>query len=187
MDGDVVARWEAPDAGCVARGRERAGVQLKRIGLDEERRGDADLLVSELLANALQHGRPPVVLLVWRCVLHCAVVEVHDAGERMPVVPAPEVLAELDPMAESGRGLALMAALSQGRCGVLRLHTSGGKGMWFSLPLTVPQPAPVSVATLVATRVCTREVSTVDAAIFAPGSAPGPFPRPRAPFRPGAN
>lgn len=66
---------------------------------------DACLVVSELVTNALRHGRSDAVLRL----LHqdsCIRVEVLDEDTRLPVLLPP------DPRALSGRGLALVAALA---------------------------------------------------------------------------
>lgn len=76
---------------------------------------DADLVVSELVANAVVHGRPPLDLeLSWTVsgpappVLR---VEVHDGGAGAAASRAGARADSAD--AESGRGLLLVAALAQ--------------------------------------------------------------------------
>ena len=89
---------------------------------------DAALLcTSELVTNAVLHGRPPVVLEV--VVSSSSVrVEVHD-GDLSPVVRRRPV----DRESSSGRGLELVAALAE-RWG--SEATPGGKVTWFELPGT---------------------------------------------------
>jgi anti-sigma regulatory factor (Ser/Thr protein kinase) len=65
------------------------------------------LAVSELVTNALRHGRPPVNLHLGR---HESKVElgIQDAGDGPAAAPG-EVK---DPLAESGRGLGIVEAVS---------------------------------------------------------------------------
>jgi anti-sigma regulatory factor (Ser/Thr protein kinase) len=87
--------------------------------------GDAELIVAELVGNAVMHGSVPAGAAVpvglrlsgrGRGVL----IEVRDASDAMPV-PVPG----LDPGADGGRGLVLVAALSD-RWGAYRTR-GGGK------------------------------------------------------------
>lgn len=67
------------------------------------------LAVSELVANAVRHGRPPVWLELRRRPGQVR-VDVHD-GDPTPPPPAP---ADVHAGAESGRGLAITQALADG-------------------------------------------------------------------------
>jgi anti-sigma regulatory factor (Ser/Thr protein kinase) len=94
--------------------------------------GDAELLASELVANAAEHGDGrPISLALRRHTepggqpgLTC---EVTDTSPAMPKHKAP------GPDAERGRGLAIVAALAQSS-GVRT--TGAGKTTWFTLALT---------------------------------------------------
>ena len=66
---------------------------------------DALLLTSELVTNSVLHGGPPLVIAV-DCDGEQLQVRVRDGS---PAVPAPQEAAQSD---ENGRGLALVAALS---------------------------------------------------------------------------
>ncbi|MFF0446668.1 ATP-binding protein [Streptomyces sp. NPDC004609] len=69
--------------------------------------GTAELLMSELVTNALEHGHGTVGVRVWRTETQlCA--EVLSAGPRTARVR------EAGPYDESGRGLQLVAALADG-------------------------------------------------------------------------
>ena len=94
--------------------------------------GDAELLASELVANAAEHGDGTPITLAMR--RHAEpggrpgiTCEVTDTSPAMPQPGDP------GPDAERGRGLAIVAALA---------HTSGvrasqaGKTTWFTLALT---------------------------------------------------
>lgn len=90
----------------------------------------ATLLTSEVVTNALVHGRGEVRLSVDArdAVLH---VEVGDDEPRHPHVPAPGELS--DPLAEGGRGMRIVALLSSD-WGV-RDRSGGGKAVWFEVPV----------------------------------------------------
>ena len=86
---------------------------------------DVCLVVSELVTNALLHGRSDAVLRVVQS--HGAIrVEVQDDDTRLPLPSAP------DPQALGGRGLALVAALST-MWGTER--TAVGKTVWAEFDL----------------------------------------------------
>ena len=84
----------------------------------------AELLVSELVTNAVTHATRPISLRLLRTdTLLC---EVSDDDPRAPVMHQPE------PFAASGRGLYLVSKLAA-RWGVSRIPT--GKVVWFKLAL----------------------------------------------------
>ena len=94
--------------------------------------GDAELLASELVANAAEHGDGQPISLALR--RHPGpggrpgiTCEVTDTSPAMPRRTDPE------PDAERGRGLAIVAALAHST-GVRT--TPGGKTTWFTLALT---------------------------------------------------
>ena len=94
--------------------------------------GDAELLASELVANAAEHGDGQPISLALR--RHPGpggrpgiTCEVTDTSPAMPRRTDPE------PDAERGRGLAIVAALAHSS-GVRT--TPGGKTTWFTLALT---------------------------------------------------
>lgn len=83
------------------------------------------LLASELVTNAILHGRSEVRVEV-ACVDFHIRVTVHDENSRRPV------MVSQDPDALDGRGLALVAALSSD-WGVD--DEAEGKAVWFELPV----------------------------------------------------
>ena len=85
---------------------------------------DAALIAAELLANAVQHGEPPVVVCV-QGRQGALSIEVRDGSSRSPVQPAPST------SNMTGRGLALVEALSA-EWGVRR-EPGGGKTVWCEL------------------------------------------------------
>ena len=86
---------------------------------------NVQLLVSELVTNALFHGRPPVILRVIRLDRQVR-LEVEDTGHALPM----QVLSSGESM--TGRGLSLVSSLSTG-WGV-QATPAGGKVVWAELP-----------------------------------------------------
>lgn len=90
-------------------------------------RDAVELLVSELVTNAVMHARSPVDVAV---VLHRDVVRI-EVGDRSADMPQPQRPA---PDARSGRGLELVGQLASG-WGVQARQ--GGKVVWFEVPRRV--------------------------------------------------
>jgi serine phosphatase RsbU (regulator of sigma subunit)/anti-sigma regulatory factor (Ser/Thr protein kinase) len=87
--------------------------------------GDAELVVAELVTNAVLHGRPPITVRVVQ----------HAQGSRVEVVdfgPRPPVRIRDAGQSMTGRGLALVAALSS-EWGVEQVE-GGGKVIWAEIP-----------------------------------------------------
>ena len=96
---------------------------------------DAALVISELFANALQHGKPlpgEAVRAAWDLDGGCLRLSVSDGGGSTQ----PE-LGEPTPTTIGGRGLRIVARLSL-RWGTVSDHE--GTTVWAEVPLT-PQPA----------------------------------------------
>ena len=85
----------------------------------------AQLLTTELSANAIQHARTPFSVGVTHDDEGTLTVEVHDQNSALPVV------APYDPAALRGRGLLLVDALSR-EWGVTPVPDDG-KTVWFRL------------------------------------------------------
>lgn len=121
---DAVGDWSlAPEARSVARARELARDQLTDWGL-QELVDTTELLVSELVTNALRHGHGEIRL---RLLLDRTLVcEVWDADLAQP---RRRRARDTD---EGGRGLQLVGLLSEG-WGSRR--TPRGKTVWFELAL----------------------------------------------------
>ena len=110
-------------APAVARRRTRAVLNTWRVpGVLEP----LLLVVSELVGNAVRHGRPPVAMLLRRTPRGVR-VEVHD--ERSEATPSAAALSGAD--AESGRGLFLVDAVSA-ETGVEQVP-GDGKVVWATL------------------------------------------------------
>ncbi|GHD28932.1 hypothetical protein GCM10010313_70190 [Streptomyces violarus] len=123
-----VHTWRLPpDPAAVARARKLAGGQLAAWGLTEAA-FTTELIVSELVTNALRYGGAPIELrLIRDSTLIC---EVSDGSNTAPHLRRARVFDE------GGRGLLLVAQLSD-RWGTRQ--TSTGKTIWAEQPLpTVP-------------------------------------------------
>lgn len=115
-----IALRNVPDAAPVA----RAAVRELLAGTPfADRADDGELAVSELVTNAVLHGRDPIVL---RLVRTSSSVRI-EVGDGSPVSPS---FSMLDPTAVTGRGLMLISAASD-RWGVEPVPD--GKRVWFEL------------------------------------------------------
>ncbi|MFJ8595804.1 ATP-binding protein [Streptomyces sp. NPDC093598] len=94
----------------------------------------ASLGVTELLSNVHRHAQPDKTCTVeMELLLDRLTVSVRDGDPRMPVVEDPQDIA---PLATRGRGLAMVAAMSES-WGV-RPDGESGKVVWFTLPTSAP-------------------------------------------------
>jgi len=121
---DRIVCWDLPaQPAVVAEARARAARQLAAWGL-EEITFTTELIVGELLTNAIRHAEPPIQL---RMILDGALCcEVSDGSSTAPH------LRRVDRYDEDGRGLLLVAHLSE-RWG--SRHTRTGKTIWAQQPL----------------------------------------------------
>ena len=119
-----IVSWDLPpEPAVVAEARARTVRQLAGWGLDELA-FTTELLVSELVTNAIRHAQPPIQLrLILDGVLSC---EVSDGASTAPH------LRRADRYDEGGRGLMLIAQLAE-RWGTR--HTRTGKTIWAQQPL----------------------------------------------------
>jgi PAS domain S-box-containing protein len=119
LDADHVRIWDlAPDFAGVAEARRRAAAQVDAWGLAEAR-FVTELVVSELVTNAIRYGAEPIQLrLVYDRSLIC---EVSDGSSTSPH------LRRARDFDEGGRGLLLVAQLTT-RWGTR--HSSTGKTIW---------------------------------------------------------
>ncbi|MBW8485817.1 SpoIIE family protein phosphatase [Actinomadura parmotrematis] len=126
-----MASWQLePDPSMVPRARAQAAAQLAAWGL-ADLTDTVQLLVSELVTNALVHGAGAIGMrLVRMGTLRC---EVHDDGPELPR------LCQTGAHDESGRGLQLVSHLAE-RWGTDR--TDRGKVVWFEHALPDPGTGP---------------------------------------------
>ncbi|MBN0043626.1 ATP-binding protein [Streptomyces actuosus] len=102
----------------------------------------ASLGVTELLSNVHRHARPDKTCTVeMELLLDRLTVSVRDHDPRLPVVE------EADPLATCGRGLAMVAAVSESWGA--QPDGDQGKVVWFTLPTAATaRPAPTRVPRL---------------------------------------
>ncbi|MFG2867396.1 SpoIIE family protein phosphatase [Streptomyces sp. NPDC048338] len=113
-----------PEDAAPGRARQFARRALARWDL-EELSDSVELLISEVVTNAVRHAERPVSLrLLWTDVLRC------EVGDDSPQLPRQRRARDTD---EGGRGLAVVDALSS-RWGAV--PTYGGKAVWFEIDLT---------------------------------------------------
>ncbi|HEY9521992.1 MAG TPA: SpoIIE family protein phosphatase [Thermopolyspora sp.] len=119
FDQNHVVTWNVPpDPAMVAQARRETTARLKDWGL-EEVAGITELLVSELVTNAIRYAHGPVELrLIYNRVLIC---EVSDSGRTVPH------LRRAHTYDEGGRGLLLVAQFAE-RWGTRQTPT--GKTIW---------------------------------------------------------
>ncbi|MFF4171287.1 SpoIIE family protein phosphatase [Streptomyces sp. NPDC001744] len=118
---DVAYWFLEPEDAAPGRARRLARRALARWGL-EELTDSVELLVSEVVTNAVRYAERPVTLRLLRTdVLRC------EVGDDSPQLPRQRRARDTD---EGGRGLFLVNRLAR-RWGATRL--SGGKVVWFEL------------------------------------------------------
>ncbi|ATW50288.1 SpoIIE family protein phosphatase [Streptomyces xantholiticus] len=119
---DVAYWFLEPEDAAPGRARRLARRALARWGL-EELSDSVELLVSEVVTNAVRYAERPVTLRLLRTdVLRC------EVGDDSPQLPRQRRARDTD---EGGRGLFLVNRLAR-RWGATRLST--GKVVWFELP-----------------------------------------------------
>ncbi|MFI2346769.1 SpoIIE family protein phosphatase [Streptomyces sp. NPDC019443] len=119
---DVAYWYLDPEDAAPGRARRLARRALTRWGL-EELSDSVELLVSEVVTNAVRYAERPVTLRLLRTdVLRC------EVGDDSPQLPRQRRARDTD---EGGRGLFLVNRLAR-RWGATRLST--GKVVWFELP-----------------------------------------------------
>ncbi|MER7374836.1 SpoIIE family protein phosphatase [Streptomyces lanatus] len=129
LDPRHVADWDVePDPAQVPHARKFAVDQVDAWGL-EEASFVTELVVSELVTNAIRYGEPPIRLRLIRDT--SLICEVSDASNTAPH------LRRARAFDEGGRGLLLVAQLTQGWG---TRHTTNGKTIWCAQ--TLPQSEP---------------------------------------------
>ncbi|MFG2650012.1 ATP-binding protein [Streptomyces sp. NPDC048436] len=127
--------WRLPrHARSVGRARTLLTKQASSWKLPPDLTDTAVLLLSELMTNAYRHAKASPGREIWaRCVLteDRLRISVTDANDTLPVPR------RASPEEESGRGLALVAILSDEWDAELR-ECGVGKTVWFELHLTPP-------------------------------------------------
>ncbi|MEC3996714.1 SpoIIE family protein phosphatase [Actinacidiphila sp. DG2A-62] len=120
---DVAYWFLEPQAQTAGRARRLIRQALRRWEL-EDQVDAAELLVSEIVTNAVRYAERPITLRLLRTdVLRC------EVGDDAPLLPR---MRHAAPEEEGGRGLYLVNRMAQ-RWGATRL--GAGKVVWFELPL----------------------------------------------------
>lgn len=120
LHADKVAVWDLPsDPSFVAQARRNATDQLTAWGIDEAA-FVTELVVSELVTNAIRYGEPPVQLRL----IHEGTTLISEVSDSSGTAPHMRRARIFD---EGGRGLLLVAQLTQ-RWGTR--HTPVGKIIW---------------------------------------------------------
>jgi anti-sigma regulatory factor (Ser/Thr protein kinase) len=131
LPGHLVATWDIPaDPGEVARARSLSCERLAEWGVPDETAFVVELVVSELVTNAIRYGAFPVRLRLIR--KRGLIVEVSDGGHTSPH------LRRAGAEDEGGRGLFLVAQLTE-RWGTR--YTPTGKTIWTEVPVAFPVDA----------------------------------------------
>jgi anti-sigma regulatory factor (Ser/Thr protein kinase) len=116
---ELVATWNIPaEPAMVAHARRLAAEQLRAWGLARAQ-DTTELMVSELVTNAIRHGAPPIQLRLIRD--HGLLCEVADGSSTAPHLQRSRALEE------SGRGLQLVCGLAQSWG---TRQTAMGKTIW---------------------------------------------------------
>jgi anti-sigma regulatory factor (Ser/Thr protein kinase) len=128
----VVTVEHAPSSAAAA--RRELGADLTDWGLPAAVIDDAELVVSELIGNAVRYGRPlpgNVLRVAWAVESGCLVLKVTDGGS--PQTPR---FREAGPFDVRGRGLAIVDALAR-KWGVDRHENGAGpvSTVWAELPV----------------------------------------------------
>ncbi|MFE1410020.1 SpoIIE family protein phosphatase [Streptomyces sp. NPDC085524] len=125
LEADRIAEWEVPgEASAVSRVRNAGAAQLTAWGL-EDISFTTELILSELITNAIRYGSAPVRVRLLRD--RSLVCEVSDGSSTSPHL---RYAATTD---EGGRGLFLVAQYAD-RWGTR--YTDRGKVIWAEVPLT---------------------------------------------------
>jgi PAS domain S-box-containing protein len=125
LSADRVAQWELPaDPAAVADARKAASRRLAEWGL-AELSFTTELVVSELVTNAIRYAEGPIRLRLIR--ERTLVCEVHDGGATSPHLRHPRTTDE------GGRGLLLVSQVTR-RWGTR--FVPDGKIIWAEQPLT---------------------------------------------------
>jgi serine phosphatase RsbU (regulator of sigma subunit)/anti-sigma regulatory factor (Ser/Thr protein kinase) len=119
LPAELVATWNIPaEPAMVAHARKLAAEQLSAWGLARVQ-DTTELMVSELVTNAIRHGAPPIQLRLIRD--HGLLCEVTDGSSTAPHLQRSRALEE------SGRGLQLVCGLAQSWG---TRQTATGKTIW---------------------------------------------------------
>ncbi|MGZ4602480.1 MAG: ATP-binding protein [Kineosporiaceae bacterium] len=116
---------------AVGAARRQVRRELTRENLPEPLLDDVEVVLSELMGNAVRHARPiagGVLLVGWRLAHDELTIRVTDGGSMKRVEPR-----DSSPMADSGRGLLIVEQLASA-WGVTE-HAGSLRTVWAALPV----------------------------------------------------
>ncbi|MEU8040365.1 ATP-binding protein [Streptosporangium sp. NPDC049078] len=140
--------WCLPPGNAARRARELFRDQLGKLLPAPDVLDDLEIVVSELVTNAIRYAPAPYELRLLHDHNLPVRAEVVDAGAGTTLIDhllrrPPAVPEHLDDLEPGGRGLRIVTELTHGHCGTqwTRLCGTGqlGTAVWFDLP-TNPQP-----------------------------------------------
>lgn len=135
--GDRVVTWAFPaERGRAEQVRRLVGAHL-RYWKQDRVAGDVVLATEEAFTNAVLHGSrsaADTVQVELKCSDGHLRVAISDGSPSLPIFRD-----DVDPLAEGGRGLTIIAALSDG-WGVEPADEGPGKTFWFALKTATPIP-----------------------------------------------
>ncbi|HEU5271859.1 MAG TPA: ATP-binding protein [Jatrophihabitans sp.] len=105
----ILSVRHTPASAAIA--RRNVADALQRAGLTSDQAFDAALIASELVGNAVRHGRPLPsgnITVEWQLSAESYYIGVTDGGTARAVAPK-----DADVLDTNGRGLMIVAALSQ--------------------------------------------------------------------------
>jgi anti-sigma regulatory factor (Ser/Thr protein kinase) len=156
-----VRAWCLPPGSAARRARSLLRACLQCHLTDEDLLNDLEAIVDELAANAWQHACGPCEMRVaWHqgTPVLCEITDAGDAASELTerlrqAGEAPESTGtDIGALLEGGRGLAIVARLTGGRCGARQAHllSTGqpGTSVWFAIPARPPAsepPRPVTI------------------------------------------
>ncbi|AXK35861.1 ATP-binding protein [Streptomyces armeniacus] len=151
--GTVIYRWGEETANPTAGARAALSDALTAAGVEGEAREDAQLALSELVANAAEHAQGPYEVRL-RMTAETWVCEVADGDTRLPRLSAGPPSVPFHPekagfgggveecllglLEERGRGLRIVDYLTRGAWG-FRV-SEAAKVVWFAIPGCPPRP-----------------------------------------------
>jgi serine/threonine-protein kinase RsbW len=127
----------AHEAYSAAHVRHELRRELQALELAPSTIDDALLVVTELVGNAVRHGRPlpdGAVEVSWEVTDTVVHLEVCDGGPGLALAGVPTVPAEANARLERGRGLPIVEELSS-RWGTTPAHPSGGCSVYAEVPV----------------------------------------------------
>jgi anti-sigma regulatory factor (Ser/Thr protein kinase) len=144
-----VTAWCLPSATAARRARSLLWSKLSGHVMDPAVLDDLEVIVCELATNSYRHTDGPCELRVLHHAGIPVVCEIADTGNNLDeVILHLQHSADVDALADGGRGLRIVARLSGGRCGARSTRLCGtgqpGKSVGFAIPAGPTQKGALS-------------------------------------------